>query len=131
VIGINEYSMLNIQFSIRNMKKCFFLFALCALFPALEMKAQVVYQTKWKSDANVQVYVTEWKSDADLIVCKTTWKSDADKNEGIWYFTEWKSDAKKLLYFTTWKSDADLIIYYTEYKSDAGWKNKDKEHLLQ
>jgi hypothetical protein len=123
--------MLNIQFSIRNMKKFLFLFGLRTLFLTQETKAQVVYQTEWKSDANVQVYVTEWKSDADLIVYKTTWKSDADKNEGIWYFTEWKSDAKKLLYFTTWKSDADLIIYYTEYKSDAGWKNKDKEHLLQ
>ena len=64
--------------------------------------AQVVYETKWKSDADVQVFVTEWKSDADLIVYTTTWKSDAqNKNEGIWFFTEWKSDAKKQIYFTT------------------------------
>jgi hypothetical protein len=127
-----QCSIPNTQYSIpSHMKKYSFLLALCTLFLVQEMKAQVVYQTEWKSDANVQVYVTEWKSDADLIVYKTTWKSDADKNEGIWYFTEWKSDAKKLLYFTTWKSDADLIIYYTESKSDAGWKNKDKEHLFQ
>jgi hypothetical protein len=126
--------MMHFNFRIFNfefMNRCRVLFALCLLLGCGRLQAQVVYQTEWKSDADIQVYVTEWKSDADLVVYKTTWKSDADKNEGIWYFTEWKSDAKKKLYFTTWKSDASLIVYYTEYKSDAGWKNKDKEHLLQ
>lgn len=97
---------------------------------AFTAKAQVVYSTDWKSDADVKVFVTEWKSDADLIVYKTTWKSDADKNDGIWFFTEWKSDAKKIIYFTEWKSDADVIVYFTDYKSDAGWQKKTKQHLF-
>ena len=38
------------------------------IFFSLGAKAQVVYSTDWKSEAQVKVYVTEYKSEADLIV---------------------------------------------------------------
>ena len=47
-------------------------------------RAQVVYVTEWKSEADKVVYVTEWKSEADMIVYVTEWKSDATPESGIW-----------------------------------------------
>lgn len=92
--------------------------------------AQKVYSCNYRSDADVKVYVTEYKSDADLIVYKCDYRSDAQGNHGYWYFVEYRSDADKKIYFTDYRSEADLKIYFTEYRSEAGWKNKEKQHLM-
>lgn len=88
--------------------------------------AQVVYVSKWKSEAQWKVYVSTWKSEADMIVYKTEWKSEAEK-DGYWYYTTWKSEAGKIIYFTEWKSEADVIVYFTEWKSEAGWTEQGKK----
>ena len=112
-----------------DMKRAFILFvfltlALCGL------RAQKIYSTNYKSEADVKVYVTEYRSEADLIVYKTKYSSEATDNKGIWYFTQYKSEAKKKIYFTEYRSEADVKVYFTEYKSEAGWKNKSKQHLF-
>ena len=104
--------------------------ALLALLCPLKAAGQVIYASKYSSDADIKIYVTKYKTDADIVVYKTKYKSDADGNSGIWYFTEYKSDAKKKIYFTDYKSDAALLVHFTEYKSDAGWINKNKQHYL-
>ena len=73
------------------------LLILCVLFllGAGAAKAQAVYQTSSKSDANVKVYVTSTKSEADLVVYQCDTKSDASGNQGLWYFTSSSSDARK------------------------------------
>ena len=112
-----------------DMKRAFILFiflivALCGL------RAQKIYSTNYKSEADVKVYVTEYRSEADLIVYKTKYSSEATDNKGIWYFTQYKSEAKKKIYFTEYRSEADVKVYFTEYKSEAGWKDKSKQHLF-
>lgn len=105
------------------------LIVICSV-PFEKAHAQLVYETNWKSEADVKVFVSEWKSEADLIVFETEWKSDAEgKNDGVWHATKWKSEGKKI-YFTKWKSEADIIIYYTKWKSEARWKNDKKKSLL-
>ena len=74
--------------------KPIFLLAI-AVLASVTIKAQTVYSTKYKSDAQVKVYVVQYQSDADLIVYKAQYKSDAGDNNGVWYFTEYSSDAKK------------------------------------
>ena len=80
------------------------IFIVIIIFCGLNARAQVVYSTDWKSEAQVKVYVTEYKSEADLIVYKTNWKSEVDAGKGIWYFTQ--------------------------YKSEAGWRKKSKQHQM-
>ena len=105
-------------------------FLLFALISAAAASAQTIYSVDYKSDADVKVYVAKYKSDADLVVYKCDYKSDAEGNKGLWYFCKYKSDAKKKVYFCDYKSDADLVVYFCDYKSDAGWRNKEKQHLM-
>lgn len=79
------------------MRSIIILFA--AILATAAVKAQVVYSTNYKSDAQVKVYVVKSSSDADLVVYKTTYKSDADGNNGVWFFTTYQSDAKKKIFF--------------------------------
>ena len=69
-----------------------FLVALC-FFSSNEASSQVVYITKYKSDADKIIYVTKYKSDANLIVYESDYKSDARPMSGIWYYTKYKSEA--------------------------------------
>ena len=108
-----------------TMKKFLIICVLC-LLSAGAAKAQAVYKTSSKSDANVKVYVTTTKSEADLVVYECSSKSEASGNQGYWYFVSSSSDAKKKVYFTDTKSDADIVIYYTRTKSEACWQNRSK-----
>lgn len=115
--------------NLSDMKRTFIL--IFALLVALcGLRAQKIYSTNYKSEADVKVYVTEYRSEADLIVYKTKYSSEATDNKGIWYFTTYKSEAKKKIYFTEYRSEADVKVYFTEYKSEAGWKDKSKQHLF-
>lgn len=121
-------SVINVNYLFLMKKTILFLLLLVAI--AGSLRAQRVYSTNYKSEADVKVYVTEYRSEADIIVYKTKYKSDATDNKGIWYFTEYKSEAKKIIYFTDYRSEADIKVYFTQYKSETGWKNKSKQHLL-
>lgn len=72
------------------------IFCLCAFFGA---KAQTIYSSQYRSDADVKVYVTNYKSEADLVV-----------------------------YRCDYRSDADVVIYFTSYRSEAGWRDKSKQY---
>ncbi|HSD15535.1 MAG TPA: DUF6150 family protein, partial [Flavobacterium sp.] len=61
---------------------------------------------------------------------KVKHQSEVDKNDGNWFFTEYESQADKKIYFVEYESQADLKIYFVEYKSQAGWRNKEKIHLM-
>ena len=92
--------------------------------------SQKVFSVKYSSEAQVKVYVVKYESEADLKVYKTTSQSEADKNQGIWYFTDYNSQADKKIYFVDYSSQADLKICFVNYKSQAGWRNKEKIHLM-
>ena len=34
------------------------------------------------------------------------------------------------IYFVEYKSQADLKVFFVDYKSQAGWRSKEKKHLL-
>ena len=124
-----EICYICIDNTLRTMKKVLIICALL-LIGSVAAKAQTVYATSSKSDANVKVYVTTTKSEADLVVYKCDTKSDASGNKGLWYFVSSSSDAKKKVYITTTKSEADIVIYYTRTKSEAGWQNRSKSSKM-
>jgi hypothetical protein len=74
--------------------------------------------------------VVENRYDADLCVYKVKNAYDADGNKGLWYFCENKYDARKVVWFAENRYDADLLIFFVENRYDAGWREKEKIHLL-
>ncbi len=116
------------------MKKYFypsvFVIFVFILFLSQPARAQKVYSTDSRYDADVIVYVTDSKYDADLLVYKVSSKYEADGNEGLWFFVESKYDADKKVYFTTSKYDADLVIYFVDSRYEAGWRNRERIYLL-
>lgn len=95
-----------------------------------EAIAQKVYSCNNRYDADIKVYVVENRYDADLLVYKVKNAYDVDGNKGLWYFCENRYDAKKKIWFAENKYDADLLICFVENKYDAGWREKEKMHLL-
>ena len=89
---------------------------LCLLLMPLILHAQRVYKVEYESQADLKVFIVEYESQCDLKVFMVKYESQA-KEDGLWYFVEYESQADKKLYFV-------------EYESQAGWRNKDKQHLL-
>ncbi len=126
-IPINTY--LYIKF--RNMRILFtsgmtlliFVFSM----PAISQK---VFSCNNRYDADIKIFVVENRYDADLLVFKVSNAYDADGNKGLWYFCKNKYDAKKIVWFAENKYDADLLVCFVENKYDAGWREKEKMHLL-
>jgi hypothetical protein len=112
------------------MKKLFFLLFSIFLLLSSTSKAQVVFSTQYKYEADVKVFVSNFKYEADLIVFKTDHKYEADKNDGIWFFTEHKYEAKKSVFFTDYKYEADIVVFFTNHKYEAGWQSKQKIHFM-
>ncbi|MDA8994828.1 DUF6150 family protein [Schleiferiaceae bacterium] len=50
--------------------------------------------------------------------------------KGIGFFVDYQSQADKSIYFVKYASQADLKIYFVKYASKAGWRNKEKVHLM-
>ena len=92
--------------------------------------AQTLFSVEYKSQADVKVFVVDYKSQADLLVYKVDYKSQAKGNEGLWFFDKYKSQADFTIYFVEYKSQADLKVFFVDYKSQAGWRSKEKKHLL-
>ena len=74
--------------------------------------------------------MVEFESQADLKVYKVDYKSQAIGNEGLWYFVDYQSQSDKKVFFVNYKSQSDLNIFFVKYKSQAGWRNKNKIHLM-
>jgi hypothetical protein len=64
------------------------LILIAMLLSAGYAKAQKVYQTSTKSEADKKVYVTTVKSEANMLVYETTVKSEAKPYSGMWYWTK-------------------------------------------
>lgn len=111
-----------------TMNKLLLLSLFCLL--SFKMSAQSVYSAKYESQADVTVFVVGYESQADLLVFKEKYESRAKGNSGHWHFVDYESRADKTLYFVKYASQADLKVYFVEYESRAGWRNKDKVHLL-
>ena len=79
--------------------------------------SQKVFSVNYANQADIKVFVVDYENEADLKVFKVKYPNEAVKNDGIWFFTEYKNQA-------------DLKILFVKYKNEAGWKNKEKSHLL-
>ncbi|GAB4310781.1 MAG: hypothetical protein Kow00127_00460 [Bacteroidales bacterium] len=112
-----------------------FIFLICAFISLListdnEVKGQIIYSCDSRYDADIIVFAVESKYDADLWVYKCESRYEPDGNKGLWYFTESRYDADKLVWFSDSKYDADLLIWFTDSKYEAGWRKRQKIHLL-
>lgn len=94
------------------------------------LNAQTVFSVEYASRADVKLYVVDYESQADLLVYKVSYESQATKNDGKWFFTEYESQAAKKVYFVEYESQADLKIFFVQYESQAGWRKKEKQHLM-
>lgn len=92
--------------------------------------SQKVFSTVYASQAEVKVFVVQYESQADLLVYKVDYESQAIANRGLWFFVKYESQANKKMFFVDYESQADLKIFFVKYQSQAGWRNKEKQHLL-
>jgi len=100
------------------------------LFLSGSIKAQKIYSSDSRYDADIKIFVVDSRYDADLLVYKTESRYDATGNEGLWHFVESKYDADKKVYFSDSRYDADLLIHFVDSRYDAGWRNKERIYLL-
>ena len=112
---------------IYKMKKL--LLSVCLLISGIT-KAQKVFSVEYASQADVKVFVADYQSRADLSVFKVDYESRVGENDGNWFFVDYASRADKKIFFVDYASQADIIIFFTDYSSRAGWKKKEKKHLL-
>ncbi len=92
--------------------------------------SQKVFSVNSRYDADFKVFVVDSRYDADLLIYKVSGQYDAEGNKGLWFFCGSQYDARKKIWFSDNRYDADLLIYFVDSKYDAGWKNKEKVHLL-
>jgi len=84
-------------------------------------KADIIYVTDVRAEADLIVYVTDSKVEADMEITLSN-KVAAEMYSNSWYFTEYKGEADKIVYYSDNRIDA-TIIYYTEYNYDKKEKN--------
>ena len=96
-----------------------FTYVLLILFFTCSIKAnaQKIFSCNNRYDADIKVFVVENRYDADLLVYKVKNAYDADGNKGLWFFCANRYDATKK-------------IWFADNKYDAGWREKEKMHLL-
>ena len=128
VLSLLQNTLYILVYKAPTMNKLLLLSLFCLM--SLKMSAQSVYSAKYESQADVTVFVVGYESQADLLVFKEKYESRAKGNSGHWHFVDYESRADKTLYFVKYASQADLKVYFVEYESRAGWRNKDKVHLL-
>jgi hypothetical protein len=66
--------------------------------------AQKVYSVEYQNQADIKVFVVKYENQADLKVFKVTYENQAGENDGKWFFTR--------------------------YEYQAGWRTKEKMHLM-
>ena len=104
--------------------------AIILLFIPVLLKAQKVFSVNYESQADVKLFVTQYESQADLLVFVEEYESRANGNEGRWFFESYESRADKKVFFVEYESQADLKIFFVQYESRAGWRNREKMHLM-
>ena len=112
------------------MKNRFYILFFILLFSFNNLFCQKIFSSKFSSRSDLNVFVVEFESQADLKVYKVDYKSQAIGNEGLWYFVDYQSQSDKNIFFVNYKSQSDLNIFFVKYKSQAGWRNKNKIHLM-
>ncbi len=110
--------------------KLLIVFIFCYCFLNNNIIAQKIFSSEYSSDSDLKVFIVDYESQADLKVFKVNYTSQAKGNEGLWYFVDYKSQADKKVFFVKYKSQSDLKVFFVKYKSQAGWRNRDKMHLL-
>ena len=112
------------------MKNRFYILFSILFFYSNNLFSQKIFSSKFSSGSNLNVFVVEFESQADLKVYKVDYKSQARGNKGLWYFVDYQSQSDKKIFFVDYKSQSDLNIFFVKYKSQAGWRNKNKMHLI-
>jgi hypothetical protein len=101
------------------------------LFSGLSpLSAQTLFSVQYQNQAEVKVYVVKYESQADLKVYKVPYRSQAKGNEGLWFFEEHVNQAHKKIFFVKYENQADLKIFFVKYRNQAGWRNRNKIHLM-
>ena len=93
-------------------------------------QAQKVFKVKYESQADLKVFPVNYESQCDLKVFWVKYESQA-KKDGLWFPVKYDSQADSKILFVDYESQADLKIFYVDYESQAGWRNKEKMHLLK
>ena len=57
-------------------------------------------------------------------------KNCKSRLHGKWFFTKYENQAKKKIYFVDYENQAELKVFFVEYENQAGWRNKEKMHLM-
>ncbi len=91
--------------------------ALFSQLPGLE--AQVVFETKYRHEADAVLYKALYPSQADIRIFKAEYQNQADPEKGIWHMTRYPSRADWKVFWTPYRSEADCTVYFTTYKSQA------------
>jgi hypothetical protein len=65
-----------------------------------------------------------------LKVFKVKYENQVGENDGKWFFTQYENQAEKTIFFVDYENQADLKIFFVEYENQAGWRNKEKMHLM-
>lgn len=101
------------------------------LFLSQSVYSQKIFQVDAEYKADVKVFIVDSKLEADLLVYKAISKLSIEGNAGVWYFAKKAYMADKKVYFVSSEYQADLTIYYVKHKYQAGWRNEEKEYLLE
>jgi hypothetical protein len=107
------------------------IFTCFAWLPMHCARAQKVFSVPYPSQADVKVFLVKYESQAELCVFREKNASAASGNEGHWHFTRYPAQADLKVYFVAYEAQADLKVYFVPYPSKAGWKKREKMHLLQ
>ena len=97
----------------------------CFLFS----KGQIVYLTKYKSEADKIIFVTKYKHEADALVHTTKYKSEANSWSGLWYWTNYKSEADWKLFLIVVSLIGSVCKILIEHSYQKGYKDGYKKNL--
>ncbi len=92
---------------------CTFIIVLLFNFSFVDVFAQKIFYTTFKSEAQATIYITKNRYEANWIIFNTKWSNEAKK--GIWYEVSFKNDADLILYITSHRYEADKLVFYTKY----------------
>jgi|AntRauTorckE6833_2_1112554.scaffolds.fasta_scaffold08698_3 hypothetical protein len=96
------------------------------------VKAQVIFQTDYQTQADYLIYSAKDKWDTDILVywSESKLRATKDYQDGIWYKTKYKSQADITIDSTSYKSKARVSIYVINDKFRAGAKSKNGRKWL-
>jgi hypothetical protein len=64
-------------------------------------------------------------------VFKVPNESQSKNGAGNWFFTKYPSQADKKVFFVPYESQADLKIFFVGFPSQAGWRKREKLHVME